>query len=137
MKAEKRKKSKVQNSQRPGQKDLWKRPRTQRNNDALPQMKRNKQQEDRARTCFLSLGNMPKRVVIPDENEEIFERRMMDPSFAEEIHNSENLRRRVGTFSTRTSNKRVGNRSKQAPVTFSTQKFNFCLPVKSDGVVRA
>ena len=37
------------------------------------------------RTCFLALGNVPKRVKIPEENEEVFERRMMEPSFAEKI----------------------------------------------------
>ena len=38
-----------------------------------------------ARTCFLALGNIPKRVKIPEDNEEVFERRMADPSFAEKI----------------------------------------------------
>jgi hypothetical protein len=38
-----------------------------------------------ARTCFLALGNIPKRVKIPEENEEVFERRMADPLFAEKI----------------------------------------------------
>jgi hypothetical protein len=46
-----------------------------------------------ARTCFLALGNIPKRVKIPEENEEIFERRMMDPSFAEKIQKIRELER--------------------------------------------
>jgi hypothetical protein len=49
----------------------------------------------------LALGNIPKRVNIPEENEEIFERRMMDPSSA--FRKSENLRGREGTFLARTS----------------------------------
>ena len=39
----------------------------------------------RQTSCFLALEIRPKRGIIPEENKEVFGRRMKDPSFAKKI----------------------------------------------------
>ena len=52
------------------------------------------------KSCFLALDYTPKRVTIPAENREVFEKRMKDASFAEKIHFiREYLKRKDDIFS--------------------------------------